>query len=470
MNSPCRHLLSLVLIALTLAGLNCEAALRDEAFATMKRAATWFHQNASAHGGYVYHVTTDLSVRWGEGKAAPTQIFVQPPATPTVGLAFLAAHRATGDAFYLKAARDAGEALVYGQLRSGGWTQTVDFEPGSPRTALYRNGKGKGRNVSSLDDGQTQSALRFLMHLDRALEFKHAGIHACATSALAAVPAAQHPNGAFPQGWEKPAPTYAPVKASYPVYDWRTEGRIKNYWDMPTLNDDACGYLSPMLIDAWNIYRDEAARKALLKLGDFLILAQMPEPQPGWAQQYNTRMQPIWARKFEPPALAGRETQDAIETLMKIHRFSGDAKYLEPVPRAIAWLKRSLLPDGRLARYYELKSNKPLYMTDDYKLTYSDKDVPDHYGWKTESRLGAIEAELARIRAKQPPPSVQSTEADVRRVVASLDNAGRWVSTYDGERLVGQPKFAKGAKYIASAAFAENVELLARYLQQTSVR
>jgi len=218
-----------------------------------------------------------------------------------------------------------------------------------------------------------------------------------------------------------------------------------------------------------NTYQDgqgASARKALLKLGDFLILAQMPEPQPGWAQQYNTRMQPIWARKFEPPALAGRETQDAMETLMKIHRFSGDAKYLEPVPRAIAWLKRSLLPDGRLARYYELKTNKPLYMTDDYQLTYSDKDVPDHYGWKTESRIAAIEAEFARIRAKQPPPPLQSAEADVRRVIASLDSVGRWVSTYDGERLVGQPKFAKGAKYIASAVFAENVELLSRYLQQ----
>ncbi|OYT68700.1 MAG: hypothetical protein CFK52_14510, partial [Chloracidobacterium sp. CP2_5A] len=142
------------------------------------------------------------------------------------------------------------------------------------------------------------------------------------------------------------------------------------------------------------IRQDERCRQALLKLGGFLLLAQMPEPQPGWAQQYDFNLRPIWARKFEPPAVAGRETQDAIETLLRIYRLTGDAKWLEPIPRALAWLKRSHLPDGRLARYYELRSNRPLYMTPDYKLTYSDRDVPDHYGWKTESRVAALEASL----------------------------------------------------------------------------
>ena len=92
---------------------------------------------------------------------------------------------------------------------------------------------------------------------------------------------------------------------------------------------------------------------ALKKLGDFLILAQMPDPQPGWCQQYSYEMVPIWARKFEPAAVTGWESQDVMETLMLIARRTGDAKYLEPIPRALAYFQKSLLPDGQVARFYE---------------------------------------------------------------------------------------------------------------------
>jgi PelA/Pel-15E family pectate lyase len=442
-----------------------EPALREQATAAMRRAATYFRSQVATHGGYVYHYSTDLQQRWGEGPTTKDQIFVQPPGTPTVGMAYLKAYAATGEKLYLDAARAAAEALVYGQLQSGGWTQAVDFDPNGSRVALYRNGRGKGRNFSSFDDGQTQSALRFLIHADRALEGKHAGIRQAVEIALKAVLAAQHPNGAFPQGFDKPAPKYPAVKASFPTYDWRTEGKVKNYWDMPTLNDDLVGYMARLLEDGWTIRQDERCRQALLKLGGFLLLAQMPEPQPGWAQQYDFNLRPIWARKFEPPAVAGRETQDAIETLLRIYRLTGDAKWLEPIPRALAWLKRSHLPDGRLARYYELRSNRPLYMTPDYKLTYSDRDVPDHYGWKTESRVAALEAALKNPKADPEAARAASiSDAEVRQILQALDAQGRWVSTYGGEMLVGQPKFAKGMKYLSSAVFSRHLEILAAYV------
>ncbi|MFN9911154.1 MAG: polysaccharide lyase, partial [Pirellulaceae bacterium] len=181
-------------------------------------------------------------------------------------------------------------------------------------------------------------------------------------------------------------PVVPPRAANYPDYDWKTEGKIKNYWEMYTLNDNQSGYLAELLQEGYRIYADERYRQALAKLGDFLISSQMPEPQPGWAQQYNFTMQPIWARKFEPPAIAGRETEEAIETLMLIHAVTGDARYLEPIPAALAWLQRSQLNDGFIARYYELQTNRPLYMRragEDYRLTYEDADLPGHYGWKT---------------------------------------------------------------------------------------
>ena len=76
---------------------NAEPALREQAIAGMKRAAEFYRANAAAHGGYVYYTSLDLQQRWGEGKATPDQIFIQPPGTPAAGMAFLRAHATTGD-------------------------------------------------------------------------------------------------------------------------------------------------------------------------------------------------------------------------------------------------------------------------------------------------------------------------------------------------------------------------------------
>ncbi len=443
-----------------------QASLRDDAAQALKKAATFYRTQVARHGGYVYYTGVDLKDRWGEGKALPDQIFVQPPGTPTVGLAYLRAWQATGDAFFLDAVKETAEALVYGQLESGGWTQTINFGAGDKRPAKYRGRPGGSWNTSSLDDGQTQTALRFLMLADQALGFKHEKIHEAAQYGLGALLKAQFPNGAFPQVWTGPVEAKPVVKASYPDYDWRTEGRIKNYWDLYTLNDGLAGTVSDTLLEAHRIYGEARIKASIAKLGDFLILAQMPEPQPGWCQQYTYEMKPAWARKFEPPALTAWEGQDVMRTLIKIHRFTGEKKYLEPVAKALPYYKKLLLPDGRVARYYELKTDKPLYMDDQYRLTYDDSAAPSHYGWKQDARFDAIEKELQEA-ARPPARAAAPSEADVRKVLAALDDQGRWVSTYAGEPLVGQPRFASGFAYLNSAVFSRNVGILSDYLAAT---
>ncbi len=353
MKNPPGKIAVLALAALSVfasAGMSAEEgenSLREEAAAALRKAATYYRTKVATHGGYVYFYTTDLQTRWGEGKAGPEEIWVQPPGTPTVGLAFVRAYEATGNREYLDAARDAANALIYGQLASGGWTNSVDFDPRGPRVAQYRNGRGRGKNNSTLDDGISQGAIRLLMHLDRALEFKDEKVHEAAMFALDALLKAQFPNGGFPQIWTGPVKPQPVTQANYPDYDWRTEGKIKNYWDMYTLNDGLAGTVSATLQDAYEIYKDEKYKEALTRLGDFLILAQMPDPQPAWAQQYNYDMQPIWARRFEPAAITGSESQDALETLMRIYRVTGDAKYLEPIPRRLPISRvRSCLTDS----------------------------------------------------------------------------------------------------------------------------
>jgi PelA/Pel-15E family pectate lyase len=448
-----------------------DVGVREEAVASMKKAATFYREQVAAHGGYVYFYTLDLKQRWGEGLATKDQIWIQPPGTPTVGLAFLKAYEVTGDRFYLMAATDAALAVAYGQLNSGGWTNSVDFDPSSTRTAAYRNGKGRGKNNSSLDDGQSQSAIRLMIHVDKAHEFRHVVIHQSAKVALDALLNAQFRNGAFPQVWTGPVEKQPTLKASYPAYDWRTEGRIKNYWDMYTLNDNVCGYVADTLIDAHRVYKNDRFLHALRKLGDFLVLAQMPEPQPAWAQQYNYEMKPIWARKFEPPAISGDESQEVIETLMKISVATGDRKYLEPIPRALVYLKRSLLPDGRLARYYELKTNKPLYMFRRgkvYALTHDDSNLPAHYGWKWDSRLRELNKQYELLKKGAAARKRFVEPNDIRQIISALDGRGRWVSTYGGERLVGQAKMPLGAKYLSSENFSRNLSALSDFLAATS--
>lgn len=447
--------------------------LRKTASAAVRTAAEYYHTNVASHGGYVYHYSLDLQQRWGEGPATKSQIWIQPPGTPTVGLAYLKAYETTGDTFYLRAASDAALAVVYGQLKSGGWTNSVDFDPRSPLTAAYRNGKGRGKDNSSLDDGQTQSAIRLLIHADKALGFKSQRIHQAAVSSLDALLKAQFPSGGFPQVWTGPVNPKPVLRASYPDHDWRTEGRIKNYWDMATLNDNVTGYVADTLIDAARIYRDTRYTDAVKKLGDFLLLAQMPEPQPGWAQQYNDAMQPIWARKFEPPGVSGDETQEVLETLMTIASVTKESKYLEPIPAALAWLRRSQLADGQLARYYELKSNRPLYMSrrgKTYTLTYDDSDLPSHYGWKTESRITELSQRYSRLnkdRLTADSATPYPTETEIIAIIDQLDSIGRWVTVFDGKRLVGQAKMPIGTRYLSSQTFSDNVATLCDYLQST---
>ncbi len=438
-----------------------------DARAALRKAARFFVEEVAVEGGYLWRYSADLARREGEGKAGPTTAWVQPPGTPAVGGALLRAYELTGEEICLAGAVAAARALVRGQLRSGGWTYRIEFAKDRRRRYAYRVDPPPGRkarDVTTLDDNTTQSALSFLMRMDRALGFKDEEIHEAARYALAAILKYQFGSGGWPQGFTDTVdPKSCPRRrASFPDSWPRTYPGHRSYRYRPTINDNLMADMISTLFAAAEIYRDDACRAAALRGGEFLLLAQLPEPQPGWAQQYDYDMQPMWARKFEPPAITGGEARGVLETLMDLYRRTGDKKWIEPIPRALAYYRRSRLPDGRLARFYELKTNRPLYFTRDYKLTGDDADVPTHYAFKIGDWTGSIEKKLANLKPSRPGQSRRRVPAGrARALVAALDDRGAWV---EEGRLKYYPETDPTRRIISCRTFADNLVALAAYI------
>ena len=453
-----------------------EPLSRDEANKALQKAVAFFREKVSIEGGYLWRYAEDLSLREGEDKATATQAWTQPPGTPTVGDAYLTAYERTGQKYLLDAAVESARSLVKCQLHSGGWDYRMEYDPEARKAYAYRvDGplRPKTRNSTTLDDNKTQSAIRFMMHVDRALAFKDSQIHEATQYALDGLLKAQFPNGAWSQQFSgPPKPEDFPVlKANYPDSWSRTFPGV-NYAGFYTLNDNALADAIATLFEAAEIYGEKRYSDGAKRGGDFLILAQMPDPQPAWAQQYNAQMQPAWARKFEPPAVTGGESHGAMKILMEVYRHTGDKKYLEPIPRALAYLEKSALPSGRMARFYELKTNRPLYFNRKYELVYTADDMPTHYAFITSNGLPKIRADYEKLLATDPaklkpaarPPKYESSPAltsAARQAITALDARGAWVE--DGRLRDADPE-GKVKRVITTQTFVRNLDTLGRFL------
>lgn len=447
-----RALTATALVCFLLPGFCAEGPAAADVKASLAR-ATEYLVSLSTEGGYLWRYSGDLSQRWGEEEATDTQIWVQPPGTPSVGTAFLAAHKATGDERHLDAAEAAALALARGQLESGGWAYVVEFDPVKRKQWRYRTDagssdrdRGAADNTTTFDDNNTQSALRFLMaFLDAATNRSAAAtgeIRSALDFGLAKMIEAQYPNGAWPQRWDgRPRdPSLHPVrKASIPA-EWPHTWARTNYGNYYTLNDGAQQDCIETMLEAFHRLGDDRYLKAAKRGGDFLVLAQLPEPQPGWAQQYNFDMEPAWARAFEPPAVCSSESAVAVRVLVDLFLETGERRYLEPIPPFIEWLKRSQLGPDRWARLYELGSNKPLYGDRDGLIHYTLGEISEErrrgYGWQggfgVPESLNYYETAVKNGPTGWKPDrggddeSPTPSTSRVARILEQQDERGRW--------------------------------------------
>lgn len=485
-----------------------KAANPQEVSAAAIKAVTFYHSHAAAHGGYVYRYSADFTLREAEGIPGPDTIWIQPPGTPAVGMAMLDAYEVTKDEKCLQAAVDAARCVSRTQLASGGWDYSGHFDAANrdkkryrrdvtgkllppPKTSSREAGwhnwrRQEKNNYSTFDDDVSQAATRLLVRVDHALGGKDAEIREAADYALETLLLTQYPAGGWSANFDE-HPTAPPPVSMYPIKpgnypaDWPRQWP-KDFTGCYVLNDNTHATLMSTLLLAWQLRGDSKCLEAARRGGDFLLLAQMPDPQPAWGQQYNADMQPVWSRQFEPTAISGRESQAAMWALLRLAAATGDKKYLAPVARAIPYLRTVLLPGNKLARFYELQTNKPLYFErgpggKGFQLTYSDQKASSNYGWVWDSELDALQAAGSQIARGEPvtfprtekerwpsPPS----DADIATILQEQKPDGSW-SVTDDERGVMRDANGKKTKpaggVIYSLDFAQNVKALSAWLK-----
>ena len=420
---------------------------------TLREAASYF-RSISTNGGYVGIYSLDLKDRFGESfyeKATAGQIWVQPPGTPSVGRAYLEAYRVTGADYYLEAARETARALVWGQRKVGGWDHRVDVSHMQQDQTMPHRKAGR----CTMDDNITQGALSFLMEIDTEIDepWLTDGVRLGCEYMMES----QFENGAWPQ-W-------------YPL--------IGGYHDYYTFNDNTINDCIQVMLKAHRVYGNEEYLRTAEAGGQFIIDSQLDPPQAGWAQQYSHKMEPAWARGFEPPGVCSAATARNIRTLIDLYLYTRNQDYLSPIPDAIDWLQRSHLESGKWARLYEVGTNRPVYgdRQDPGKKHYEYDEISSRernsYAWqagfgipnaidlyKKVKRLGAEEYRPRRqkpLSEEQMERRAEKLRPRVERIVNNLDDKGRWVSqTENGKR-----------KVIYSKVFVRNLRTLCDYLKMT---
>ncbi|MFP2926066.1 hypothetical protein ACLESO_12770 [Pyxidicoccus sp. 3LG] len=467
--------------------------LRTKALGRMRNAAKYFHDVVARHGGYAWHHNaTNLSERWGDIQLDEDQIMIQSPGTSDVVVAFVEAALADPATPMLKTyALDAAMALRHGQVKSGGWRLYADFKPTPTLKACYLNTTAScgcgGCTTTTYDDQVTQNALIAMMRTDQLFGFANTAISSSSAYARARVETSQFPtHGGFPQGFVGPVAARPALVASYPpsigtscgLANCHANSYTIEYWDDPTLNDNLASAFVEMLYQARETYPAQAStyQSMLSAFGGFLRRAQLPQPQPAWAQQYDIQMQPRWARNWETPAIAGQESQDVMWALLRLYQLDPSVSAnRDAVGTALAYLENvDYANDTLIHRYIELDDTSPSNIgfytvkPGGYPVRFSTSPPTyQNYGWEVPSQLAAIRAEYERLASDTTvmKRSCQKLRADTAQAVDTAVNNERWITTYSpgGPRSGATP-----GDYLDTSTFVRNMRTLAEFVTRTT--
>ena len=231
---------------------------------------------------------------------------------------------------------------------------------------------------------------------------------------------AQYPNGGWPQ--------YFPLR--------------DGYYSRITYNDNAMANVLTLLGevstgDSPYAFVDRARRaqaSAAVARGINVILRSQIRQEgrlTAWCAQHDERtLEPAWARSYEPPSLSGGESVGIVRFLMSVEEPSpaiiaaieGAVEWLRSVAMSGVRIRRIPRPNGRVervltedpdapplwARFYELGSNRPLYLDRDsvYRYDFAEIGVERRSGYSYHGTWAAelLGKDYPRWRAQRGLP------------------------------------------------------------------
>jgi PelA/Pel-15E family pectate lyase len=274
-------------------------------------------------------------------------------------------------------ARTAADSVIQYQGPEGGWPKNTDLlRPPASSSALER---------PTIDNDATTTPMRFLaLVADATGDAKYRQAFERGMDYLFA---AQYPNGGWPQ--------FFPLREGYYSRITYNDNAMVNV--LTLLRDAAAGDAPYGFVDR---ARRDKAPAALARGVDVILRSQVKQDgqlTARCAQHDEKTLEPAWARAYEPPSLSGGETVGIVRFVMSVEpttpeivaAIEGAVRWLRAVAMSGVRVDRILRPDGRheqvlvkdpsapplWARFYELGTNRPLYLDRDSVFRYDYSEV-----------------------------------------------------------------------------------------------
>lgn len=234
----------------------------------------------------------------------------------------------------------------------------------------------------TFDDDVTSDAARFLLRIY--LEKLDVKFKPALDRTIGFVLNSQYPLGGWPQ--------------RYPLNHEFSKNGCPDYSSYYTYNDDVTWENINFLIQCYLTLGEERFLDPIARGMNFYLISQ--HESGGWGQQYDMDLEVAGSRSYEPRALVPGTTFENAMLLLRFYRITGNKKYLNQVPAAIAWLEETRLPEesteeGRYTHptFVEVETGNPLYVHRKgsnvkygfYYYDYNGERLLSHYGGKDTS-------------------------------------------------------------------------------------
>lgn len=288
------------------------------------------------------------------------------------------------------------------QKTNGGWPKNYDVFAILTDAQKDSVKASAGALNTTFDNGSTYNQIAALSNVYSVTKVDKYRIGA--VKGLNFILQSQYKNGGWPQ--------YYPLESNYSRCITYNDGAMKGIMELlKGIHED-----KPEYTFIENSLRGKLEKAYLAGL-DCILKTQINDAgkPTAWCQQYDeVSLKPSWARKFEPPSICNKESADLVLFLMSIDH--PNKEIMTAVQNAVTWFKKSKIYNIRVktipaertvtpfrvsvsdkiivndttappiwARFYELKTHRPIFCNRDSKVVYSLAEVTrerrDGYGW-----------------------------------------------------------------------------------------